>query len=53
MAARMEQRADDPATAWCSPRNATAMTTAVTGSSSVATTADPLGVVRSPVNSRA
>ena len=36
-----------------SPRKSTAISTAVTGSRSVATTADPLGVLRSPVNSNA
>ena len=53
MAARMSSEPTTPAIVRCSSRNTTAMATAVTGSRSVATTADPLGVVRSPVNSRA
>ena len=49
IAARINRQPTTPATVRCSPRNRTAIRTAATGSTRVATTAAPLGVLRRPV----
>ena len=53
IAATMSSEPTMPATVRCSPSSVTAISTAVTGSSSVAITAALLGVLRRPVNRRA